>query len=293
LFIGENVSPDFNLCDYAIGFDYLTFQDRFYRMPLYLIAQFYSDAEIELAGGMDFTFQKPFLKEELAKKTGFCSFVYSNYLAGGQREEIFYKLSEYKKVDAGGGYLNNVGGKIKNKLAFEMQHKFSIAFENSSRSGYTTEKLVNAFSARTIPIYWGNPDVGLEFNEKRFINCHSYKNFGEVVARVKEIDQNDELYLKIINEPVAASGMEFKVLEAGLEKFLCHIFDQSPEQAKRRTINAARATNLERQEKLIAKYMARNLLIRKALAFFYKPFKKVVFMENLKQRIFAKNIYKK
>ena len=80
LFTGENISPNFNLCDYAIGCDYLTFGDRFCRMPLYLIAQFYTDAELALAGDPDFTKQKPFLKEDLAKKTAFCSLVYSNYL---------------------------------------------------------------------------------------------------------------------------------------------------------------------------------------------------------------------
>ncbi len=293
LFIGENISPNFNLCDYAVGFDYLTFSDRFYRMPLYLIAQFYSDAELELAGDPDFTKQKLFTKEDLALKTGFCSFVYSNYLAGGQREEIFNKLSSYKRVDSGGGYLNNIGGRVKNKLVFEMQHKFSIAFENSSRSGYTTEKLVNALVAKTIPIYWGNPDIDKEFNQKRFINCHAYKNFDEVVARVKEIDQNDELYLQIINEPVAAPGVDFKIIREGFEKFLRNIFDQPIEQARRRTINAVRAANFEEGETVVAKHMSRKLFFKKVLAFLYKPFKKTAFFERFKQRFLAKKVHGK
>lgn len=289
---GENISPNFNLCDYAIGMDYMTFGDRYYRMPLYLLAQFYNDEELVLAGDPDFTKQRPFTKENLAKKTGFCSFVYSNYLADPRREEIFNKLSAYKKVDSGGAFLNNIGGRVKNKLAFEMEHKFSMALENSSNSGYITERLVNAIVARTIPIYWGNPDVGREFNEKHFINCHTYKNFDEVVARVKEIDQNDELYLKIINEPVSAPGADFQAVREGFESFLCHIIDQPLEDARRRKINLARAVELEAGEAVAAKYAKRKYFFKKLLAFLYKPFKKIAVLERLKQKILAGRIHK-
>lgn len=34
-YTGENITPDFNACDYAIGFDWLDFGDRYLRFPLY------------------------------------------------------------------------------------------------------------------------------------------------------------------------------------------------------------------------------------------------------------------
>lgn len=37
-FTGENIIPDFNLCDYAFGYAWLEFGDRYYRWPNY---QFY------------------------------------------------------------------------------------------------------------------------------------------------------------------------------------------------------------------------------------------------------------
>ena len=37
--------------------------------------------------------------------------------------------------------------------------RFAMAFENANVSGYVTEKIVNAFLAGAIPIYWGHPDV--------------------------------------------------------------------------------------------------------------------------------------
>ena len=33
MFMGENLSPDFTVFDYVIGFDYLDFGDRYFRLP--------------------------------------------------------------------------------------------------------------------------------------------------------------------------------------------------------------------------------------------------------------------
>ena len=44
---------------------------------------------------------------------GFCSFVYSNSVK--HRNDFCKQLSSYKKVDAGGNCLNNVGKKVKDK----------------------------------------------------------------------------------------------------------------------------------------------------------------------------------
>ena len=56
-------------------------------------------------------------------------------------------------------------------------------------------------SAGSIPIYWGSNRVAEEFNEKAFINANKLKG-QELLDRIVEIDQNDELYRAIINEPV-------------------------------------------------------------------------------------------
>lgn len=34
-FTGENIAPDFQMCDYAIGFERLLFGDRYIRFPFY------------------------------------------------------------------------------------------------------------------------------------------------------------------------------------------------------------------------------------------------------------------
>ena len=222
-YTGECITPNFNECDYAVGFDRLDFGDRYIRFPYYLCHGY--DSEY-----LSLKDQKPFTKEELEQKEGFCSFVVSNCFAQDKRAELFEKMMEYKPVVSGGRYKNNIGGAVKDKLAFTSKYKFAIACENSCYAGYTTEKIVDAFAARAIPIYYGDPTAAEDFNPKAFINCADYDSFDAVLERVKEIDENDDLYLSMINEPPVKNWLDTKAFE----KFLCFIIDQDYEKAFRR-----------------------------------------------------------
>ena len=223
----ENIRPDFNICDYAIAFDWMTFEDRYLRYPLYMLYR--ADCE------------KALVKHEVSNvksnnKTRFCNFVYSNSKAHTARTEFFLLLNSYKRVDSGGKHLNNIGYCVKDKLEFQQNYKFSIAFENSTASGYTTEKILQAFAAKTVPIYWGNPNIHKEFESKSFINCHEYTCFDEVIKRVIEVDTNDDLYLKMLNTPIYANkACALFSGEASLRNFLYNIFDQEFNKARRRS----------------------------------------------------------
>lgn len=43
--VGENIVPDFNLFDYAIGFDPIEFSDRYIRGPLYVSYSSFANLE--------------------------------------------------------------------------------------------------------------------------------------------------------------------------------------------------------------------------------------------------------
>ena len=222
-YTGECYTPNFNECDYAIAFDHLQFGDRYIRLPLYNFLHYKNNYQ-QLHNRI------PFTREELMKKSGFCNFVVSNCFAYDVRADFFELLSKYKKVDSGGRFKNNIGHLVGDKLTFQNKYKFSIAFENCSYPGYTTEKIVDAFAARTIPIYYGDSDVAKDFNPKTFVNAHDYRSFEEVVERVKEIDNNDDLYLSMMNEPIINPAVDM----GDLREFLFSIFDQPLEKAKRR-----------------------------------------------------------
>ena len=118
--------------------------------------------------------------------------------------------------------------------AFRELFKFGIAFENSSKSGYTTEKILHALGAGTIPIYWGDPRVGEDFNEERFINCHAYGSFTEVVEEVRRLDNDDEAYLAMLQKPWFPGTRPPEVWEdPAFIAFLRNIIAQGPEKARR------------------------------------------------------------
>jgi alpha(1,3/1,4) fucosyltransferase len=218
-YVGENIRPNFNECDYAFSFDYPV-TERNYRLPLYKmcfidgIEYLTEDYVLKLAN------RSINIDEIISKKRKFCNFIYSNAKAQ-ERIDFFWKLQQYKAVDSGGKVLNNLGYIVDNKLAFLNNYKFTIAFENSSYPGYTTEKILHAFLANTIPIYWGNPLIDQDFNPKSFINCHEYSSFEKVIERVIEVDRNDDLLREYLEQPVFSSpqGNEYINEDNILERF--------------------------------------------------------------------------
>lgn len=229
LFIGENIIPDFNLYDYAMGFHYIDFEDRYLRYPLYALYNQSLDKALK---------KHTFSDEYYLSKKKFCNFVISNPYAAGERDAMIDELNKYMTVDSGGRYRNNVGGPVKDKVEFARQYKFSMTFENSQMSGYTTEKIFEGFAADTIPIYWGSKRVGEEFNKDSFINSNDFDSFEEVVEYVKKVNEDDELFLKMIKAPMVTEDcLAYKYLQDDyIDGFLTNIFDQEPEKAKRRNM---------------------------------------------------------
>ena len=233
-YTGENWFPDFSYYDYAIGFEYLEYGDRYLRYPNWAIPELYkSDVELMQKKHED-------IKENREKllDRDFCTFVVSSgkgYVASN-REDCFYKLSEYKKVASGGRYLNNIGKPegVEDKLEFQSQHKFAIAFENTSMPGYSTEKIVQAFAAKTVPIYWGDTKIDEIFNPKAFIDANKFANLDEVLAEVKRLDADDEAYINMLEERALLDEATYKKYQSSLESFLTSIVDRDLEDAYRR-----------------------------------------------------------
>lgn len=211
-FLGEAIAPDFNLYDYAIGFDHLSFGNRYLRCPLYV----FETEDYALAKE-----KHDFTDEFFLNKPKFCNFIVSNGNGMPIREEFFHKLSEKCRVDSAGRYLNNMpGGKaVGNKLEFQKQYKFSLAFENSIMDGYVTEKIVQAWAAGTVPVYYGGNGVELDFNEKAFIDVSKYSSIDECIDYIIYLNNNSEEYLKIAKEPIIKPGFEIDYEEKIFEFF--------------------------------------------------------------------------
>lgn len=239
-FASENVRTDFNIADYGIGFDHLFFLDRYLRFPLY---QLYSSS-VNAATLRPNTILE--LNDDLLLNRKFCNFLVSNGTASEMRTQFFKLLFHYRPIDSGGRYLNNIGELVIDKNCWQQGYKFSHCFENSSTSGYLTEKLIQAYAANTIPIYWGDPDaIGSIKDGKGGINPESIvwvdpKNPENAISQIKELDTNSNLYLEMLKKPLFLDLDHSKWFEEKLHDFLFSIFDQDSKDAYRRGFGQVR-----------------------------------------------------
>lgn len=223
---GENTVPDLNLCDYSVSLSDIQCGDRTFHqyLALYLKGR---------------SFQRTLNKEDLLNRK-FCNFIYSNnWCSDPFRETVFRALSKYKRVDSGGSFLNNMGEKVKDKLAFQKQYKFSLAIENSSSSGYVTEKIYDPFLAQSLPIYWGSPNISSYYHTNSIVYVMDYNSLDEVVEEIIRLDQDDDAYLEKVMSPFWPYGNSFEEFyDSEMEKMMAfyrNIFEQPLDKARRRT----------------------------------------------------------
>lgn len=170
---GERSTPRMDHCEWALAFDYEADvgSDRYMRYPLYAWG---SDGHSALHGLDSMRVETT---EERQAREHFCAFIYGNKRAW-LRRFLFLLLSQHRRVDAPGRVHNNcppIGPSAQAKHDFLKQRRFTIAFENSSARGYTTEKIVDALLAGSVPIYWGDPSIAEQFDERCYINWYAHE----------------------------------------------------------------------------------------------------------------------
>lgn len=231
--IGENYIPDFNLVDYAICRYPVHFLDRSYYYP----------GCIDFRGHFEsllFPHEKRTI-EFVNSKQYFANFIASHESENSIRGDFFKALSHYKRVESPGTYLNNIGQGISvnwkdsSKTDFQRKCKFTLCFESTKSGGFVTEKITDAFFADTIPVYFGSETVFDIFNRDAFIYCSSRDDFDSTIQKIKELDQDDQKYLEMINQPILNPSFNYGSFKADYEVFLRNIFDQPLETAYRRS----------------------------------------------------------
>jgi hypothetical protein len=64
---------------------------------------------------------------------------------------------------------------------------FGVAIENTSHRGYFTEKILDCFLLKTIPIYWGCSNIGDYFNKEGIIRVD---NVDDMIYVINSLDEN-------------------------------------------------------------------------------------------------------
>lgn len=67
-------------------------------------------------------------------------------------------------------------------------YRYSVVIENLREPSYFTEKLVDAALCRTVPIYWGAPDIGEHFDTDGMIIC---SGLDDILAALRRVSASD------------------------------------------------------------------------------------------------------
>lgn len=205
-FTGENTGP-IEHPSIKLNIGYRNLQGNYLRMPLWMFELDLFGADLEKIKNPLPLPLKACTMVNVEPRSKFCAFIVSNP-KNLVRNEAFHALSNYKEVDSAGRLFNNVGSEIfaglgggggeLKKHEFLKQYKFCLCYENEIGDGYVTEKLLHAKAAGCIPIYWGSSDAVKDFDPRGFIQI---TDPSELVAKVKEVDEDDEKWHQMASIP--------------------------------------------------------------------------------------------
>jgi len=233
---GENYVPDFNLVDYAISSYPIKFLDRHFSIPFGVEAFYFGGYKHFL--GLEPGIRK-FDENDLKKKEYFANFIASHDSENNIRGDFFKLLSKNRRVESPGRLFHNndtvISWRDNSKVDFQSKSKFTLCFESTKHEGFITEKIIDAFYAGTIPVYYGSSTVKNIINPKAYIDVSDFPTMEAAVERILELDNNDDLYIAMMREPIFLDVAYQSKLMSDLESFLVSIFDQSPEAAFRRS----------------------------------------------------------
>ena len=75
-----------------------------------------------------------------------------------------------------------------NKSDGLLPYRYSVVIENCREPSYFTEKLIDACLCRTVPIYWGAPDIAEFFDISGMIICSSLDEISQALQNLSEAD---------------------------------------------------------------------------------------------------------
>lgn len=141
-----------------------------------------------------------YVEVDKSNKTSIIASV-KNYTIGHRlRHEVISRLGN--SIDVfGSGYKP-----IEEKEESLSPYKFSITIENSIQTGYWTEKIVDCFATKTIPIFWGDTSVNDTFNKDGIIHFNTLEELDSIMSDIK--NNGDAIYeskIKAIEENFIAA----------------------------------------------------------------------------------------
>lgn len=208
--IRNNINSAYKNANYTITFDPHT--ETNFRLPLWQVFILRHPALLVMLDAG---------RKRYDNFDNFGAFVVSNP-SNQLRNSHFDVLSSYKKVKSYGKVrMNDFGLNRASKGRYwrdakqdffeKNTHKFFMAYENTSYPYYCTEKLMDAFTAGSVPIYWGDPKVKEDWNSESFVNIIDHgSNWLDVI---KKLDKEPAMFDDMYNQPLMTNSQQKKLMQ--------------------------------------------------------------------------------
>jgi hypothetical protein len=70
---------------------------------------------------------------------------------------------------------------------------FHVAIENCRESNYFSEKIIDCFMTKTVPIYWGCPNIGDYFDTNGMIIFNNLNELHSILGKLTIDDYNNKI----------------------------------------------------------------------------------------------------
>jgi hypothetical protein len=93
----------------------------------------------------------------------------------------FHTLNDFNQDDFDNGGIGRPGESWESKKICFNKPMFHVAVENVKANNWYTEKIGEAFCTKTVPIYWGCPNIGDFYDERGIIIFESKEELIDIV----------------------------------------------------------------------------------------------------------------
>ncbi len=109
------------------------------------------------------------------------------------------------------------------KQVWNTNKMFHVAVENSKHKHYFTDKILDCFGTKTLPIYWGAPNMGDWYDERGVIYFNDENELVEIINKLTPDDYYSRLpYIENNYRLVKEQGFFFKRVENYLDKLIAY-----------------------------------------------------------------------
>lgn len=207
----ENRRPPSGIFDGTISFDLDSYSDSNHYLPLV-----YQYLDISGKRGKYVKHKKTVPQcmeprdisiEQIEERNGFVSVFMNN--PHPMRVRAIEQLSLLGDVSIFGRYN---GRYVQDKVRMASDYKFNLCFENDLYPGYVTEKVLEAWLSKSVPLYWGDDAAGI-LNQEAIVNLRNFSNMKSFIEYVQALQASPEKMAEMISQPLFSRNCDYEKLQ--------------------------------------------------------------------------------